>query len=138
MTDMNCPKCGALQNSGDNICTECGASMQDADKAHPAVNPYSPAYASPIYDAPPPPSSRFSVLGIGGFLGNMLVMSIPLAGLIVAIIWACGDCKNQNRRNHARAWLILQAVLTVLSVLSAIFAAPMLDQFLKSLSGLLP
>ena len=74
-----------------------------------------PAYASPVYDVPPPKSSRFAPLGIGGFIGNMLLFAIPLVGWIICLIWACGGCKNENRKNHARAALILGVIVFALS-----------------------
>lgn len=52
------------------------------------------------------------------FVVASLIMCIPVAGLIIYIIWAFGGCENLNRRNFARAMLILLAVGLVLSLLS--------------------
>ena len=121
MAEMNCPQCGVLLEKGVSVCPECGAQIP----AQAGENPYRPAYASPLYDAPPPRNSRFSPLSTGAFLLNMLVMSIPLIGLIVAIVWACGGCKKRNRRNQARAWLILLLIGIVLAA-GAYFLLPLL------------
>lgn len=121
MTEMSCPKCGAALEKGQTVCPACGAKLSEKQEE----SPYRPAYASPIYDAPPPSSSRFAPLSSGGFLVNMIVMSIPLIGLITALVWAFGGCKNRNRRNHARGWLLFVLILAALAA-AAYFLLPLL------------
>lgn len=88
------------------FCPACGAKITPESPTDPNSLPYypepTPAYASPVYDVPPPKSSRYSVLGIGGFIGNQLLFLIPVVGWIICIVWACGGCRNENRKNHAR------------------------------------
>ncbi|GBU26505.1 hypothetical protein R84B8_00015 [Treponema sp. R8-4-B8] len=59
-----------------------------------------------------------SVMRTIDFVIASIIMCIPVVGLVVYIIWACGGCENLNRRNFARAMLILLAVGLVLSLLS--------------------
>jgi len=85
-----------------------------------------PQYASqPQYIPPqyyPPNRDNFcEPLGVFGFIVTMLVTSIPVVGLIAAIIWAIGGSgTNINRRNYCRAWLIISIASTVLSVLAVL------------------
>ncbi len=39
-------------------------------------------------------------LGTGGFLGSLLLMSIPVVGLLIGLIWAFGG----SRRVSSRSW----------------------------------
>ena len=139
MADINCPKCGALQDDENKVCTECGGTLPSfRQKGDTSPNPYSPAYAAPNYDAPPPSFSRFSVLGVWGFIGNMLVMAIPFIGVLVALIWAFGGCKNQNRRNHARAFLVLFLLAAFLLLFILFWAEPSLKPVIDSIKEALP
>jgi hypothetical protein len=72
----------------------------------PQVAQVPPAYAAPISADEPPVGSPYAVLGVGGYIGASILMSIPLIGWLICIIWACGGCKNRNKRNFARATLI--------------------------------
>jgi hypothetical protein len=47
----------------------------------------------------------------------MLLMGLPVAGFILAIVWACGGTNNVHRRNIARAMLILMAIGIILGIL---------------------
>jgi hypothetical protein len=58
-------------------------------------------------DAEPSQSSPFAVLSSWGFVGSMLLLWLPVAGFIIAIVWASGGTYNQNRRNLARAYLLI-------------------------------
>lgn len=53
------------------------------------------------------------VVSTGGFFVNMLVLLIPVVGLIVAIIWALGGAKNNNRINMGKAYLAMFAISLV-------------------------
>jgi hypothetical protein len=51
----------------------------------------------------------------------MLLMSIPIAGFIIMIVWAAGGTINHNRRNLARGYLLLIAILVVVYLLVIIY-----------------
>lgn len=135
MADGFCKKCGAPLPKDSGFCTECGtpispetpnaASQQVPGTSVPYYSEPAPAYASPVYDAPPPQSSRYAVLGIGGFIGNMLLFAIPVVGWIICIVWACGGCRNENRKNHARAALILGLIGIALAIILGIVLGAM-------------
>lgn len=79
-----------------------------------------PRHAPPAQSQQPAPQfavpmdRRCSVLGTGAYIGAMLLLALPVIGLILGIIWACGGSVNFNRRNLARAYLILLLAALVL------------------------
>lgn len=52
-----------------------------------------------------------------GYVGYMLLFSIPCVGLICLIIFACGGSKNVNLRNFARGQLILWVIGIILCII---------------------
>ena len=64
----------------------------------------------------PPIPEKYRPIGAWGYFGYSLLFMLPIAGLIIAIVFAC-DSSNINRRNYARAqfcWLIIVAIILVL------------------------
>lgn len=98
---IHCSNCGTQNPEGTKFCTNCGA---------PALN-------SRPQDPCPPKGSPWAPISTGGYVGSLLLMWVPVIGWIIAIIWCCGGTKNQNRRNLAKAGLILLAVGILLSLI---------------------
>ncbi len=57
------------------------------------------------------------MLTTGAFLVLIILMSLPVVGFILQIVWACGATRNLNRRNLARAYLILSLIGIALYIL---------------------
>ena len=55
-------------------------------------------------------------LSMGEWILTILVMMIPCVGLIIYLVWAFGKNGNVNRRNYCRAYLIIYAVILVISI----------------------
>ena len=55
----------------------------------------------------PDRKSAYAPMTCVGMAVQILLMSIPVIGLILSILWACGVCRKITRRNLARAYLIL-------------------------------
>lgn len=102
-----CERCGKRLPDGERFCSACGAV---SDPTLPTRE------AAPR----PPKGSPYAVLGSWSFVGSLLLLSIPVVGFILAIVWACGGAHNCNRRNLARAYLLLYAIAIVL-VLASFF-----------------
>ncbi len=116
-----CTNCGATLSDDRKFCTECGTPLPDAPAAEPAAAPAAapvPA-AQPLYagEIPPAKGSKFEPITTKGYIGIMLLMCIPIVGLILMIVWACGGCKKINKKNFARATLIVMAISLVLSLI---------------------
>ncbi len=134
-----CPNCNAQIPDNKKFCTECGTSMADVQPvrqpAQPAytapqpqpvyTRPQQPVYTQrpPVYngDTEPDKDSKYAPITTKGFLGIMLLMCIPVIGQILLIIWAIG-AKKVNKRNMARACLIMTAVVLVLSLVLGMVA----------------
>jgi ABC-type sugar transport system permease subunit len=77
---------------------------------------------------PSPPSSP--VMSVSDWLLTWLVLIIPCVNLIMCLVWAFSSSGNLNRRNFCRAYLIIMAVVLVLSIISSIaFGAAILSIF---------
>lgn len=129
-----CTGCGAPLEDDKKFCTSCGAPAPGAEPAASAPPPPATQAATAVMDppkAPPkqaPPSipaggdtapakgSKYEPITMGGYIGIMLLMCIPIVGQILTIVWACGGCRKVNKRNLARAMLVFLIISIVLGV----------------------
>lgn len=88
-------------------------SMYDPPRPIPEAPVLSPEAAEKQRKANLPMSTFGTLLSIIG-------MSIPVIGLILMIVWACGGCRKIGRRNLARAYLILLIIAIVVTVVGAL------------------
>ena len=140
-----CTNCGATLDDDKKFCTECGASVNESPAGAAAPPQAAPVYAQAATATMPPPQpayqpaaayggdmasakgSKYEPITTGGFIGIMLLMCIPIVGQILMIVWALGGCRKINKRNLARASLIMMVVALVISFI--------LGLVLKSLFG---
>jgi hypothetical protein len=128
---MFCENCGNRLPDGAKFCGSCGVKtgpVQPVYKvpAQPSPEPRepSPAYtAQQSYAHPRPASYNASIhtdavpLSVGQYIGMYLLMCVPLLNIILLFIWSFGkSVMNPNKKNFARASLILFAVASVLYV----------------------
>jgi hypothetical protein len=95
---------------------------------------YTPSFSNVYQPAenkeqPPSPKSRYAVLRSGAYVGSFFLFAIPLVGLLLAIFWACGGCLNYNRRNFARAFLVMLLVGAAFLALSVLALVVLLNYF---------
>ncbi len=62
------------------------------------------------------------VMTVGQWLGTMLLMLIPIANLVLLIVWAVSDTENRNRSNWAKAYLIMIGIVICLYILILVLA----------------
>jgi len=79
----------------------------------------------------PGPNSPYAPISTWGFVGTMLLMSIPIVGLVLAIVWAFGGCRKINKRNLSRAFLILMAIGLVFSLITGLIVRGIVKSALK-------
>lgn len=95
--------------------------------ASPPEAPRSPARKAPG------PNSPYAPMTTWGFVGTMLLLSIPLVGLVLACIWAFGGCRKINKRNLARAFLILMAISLVLGLIMGLIVRSVTNKALEAM-----
>ena len=100
-----CPICGKDVPAQAAFCGECGYNFAAGTSPHTAPT-QAPAA---IEDTAP--------LKVSDYLIMSLLSCIPIAGIVVMLIWAFSSGVNVNRRNYSRAYLILAAVGVVLYIL---------------------
>lgn len=98
-----------------------------------------PVYqAAPVYQAPvqnpkavdyvPRQGSEYEPISTGGYIGIFLLLSIPVVGFILSIVWACGGCQKINKRNLCRAMLLWTLIAVIIaSIITAVFAVMVAD-----------
>ena len=150
-----CTECGANVPDDLKFCTGCGKAMAPSASSQSPVQaaqtpPIQVTQASPVYTPPvnvpqqpvfmgnerPPRGSRYAVVGTMNFLGSFLLLFIPVVGLIIAIVWAIGS-GNQNKRNFARAYLILMVIGIALGILLYFVISSLVGSFFGYIEGLL-
>ncbi|MBQ2816861.1 MAG: zinc ribbon domain-containing protein [Clostridia bacterium] len=61
--------------------------------------------------------TKYEPITTGGYIGIMLLMCIPIVGFVLMIVWAVGGCQKVNKRNLARASLIMTAIGLIISLI---------------------
>jgi hypothetical protein len=116
--------------------------------AVPPPAPLPPVYAppaQPAYNAPPPayypppaqqafaPEDLNKPMSIGAFIGTYLLLAVPLLNIFLLFKWAFGSNVNRNKKNLARAILIISliviAIMIAVSILFAGFWPAIMDYF---------
>ena len=102
-----------------------------AAPVRPQQNPNTNNYRNPYVQQPQsrpnaaPVSSGDDpnrVLSTGGFLLSLFLMSLPIVGLVMQIVWSCnGTTDSLNRRNLARGYLILTCIGIVFAIALIVF-----------------
>lgn len=137
---IQCPRCGAGLPDNKKFCPNCGRSLHDTIRTAPAAPEQAPQAgaqqppadapsAAPGYAPPPPqppqppvyaaPQAPDAPVSIGTWIGVLVVLAIPVANLVCAIVWAC-CARNPSLKNFARAVIICWLVVLILAVLTGI------------------
>lgn len=141
-----CRSCGATLEEGAQFCRVCGAA-QEVPSAPPAYAPppqqppyqapYAAPYAQPVqpgyYAAPA--AQGAPAMGVGDYIVMMIVSGIPFVGFIMLLVWAFGSQANPNKRNYARAVLILAVIGIVLSIILSSTLFAVFREVFESLEG---
>ena len=107
-----CENCGKPVYRLDRTCANCGAPVtQFQQNSTIESQPSSRGIDDTLQNSP------YAVLTSWGFVGSLLLMSLPIVGFIITIVWASGGVVNLNRRNLARGYLLLMAIGVVIYIL---------------------
>jgi len=129
MPNRFCDVCGTSIVDGAKFCPNCGK-LAGAQATPP------PQYAAPAPNygyAPPPPQPApnyyqpmvdNSPMSVGQYIVTFILTAIPFVGIIMLFVWAFSSGTNVNKKNYARAILIVEAIVLVLYIfLFVIFGA---------------
>ena len=127
-----CQKCGARLPEGTTVCSMCGFDNAQAARpgAEPQGQPFNPGGPAPGPNPPygrpnppygaPPHDSRRDPLSVGDIFVSWLLLSIPIVNIVMIIVWLPSSSTNVNKKNFAKAALIMYAIGIVLWILAAI------------------
>ncbi|MBE6031755.1 MAG: zinc ribbon domain-containing protein [Clostridiales bacterium] len=96
---IHCSRCGVDNQDQAKFCTNCGQDL-----------------TQPTYHYQVPPKSNTDVMTIGQYLLTFLLLSIPIANIVMMIIWSVTGSTNKNLQNMARALWIWVAIWTAVTV----------------------
>lgn len=102
--EQHCKRCGGQVAAGDRYCIHCGSPLEREAQ-----------------DVPQAESRLAEPLRVGEYLLIGILLMIPVVNLILCILWCLDKAGNPNRRNLAKAWLILIVLETMLT--AALLAA---------------
>lgn len=127
-----CQKCGARLPEGTTVCSMCGFDNAQAARpgAEPQGQPFNPGGPAPGPNPPygrpnpsygaPPHDSRRDPLSVGDIFVSWLLLSIPIVNIVMIIVWLTSSSTNINKKNFAKAALIMYTIGIVLWILAAI------------------
>ena len=96
-----CKKCGGAVKAEDSFCMHCGMPLEKEE----------PFKEETIKEN----ENKTDVLSVWDYLLMLIILAIPVVNIIVCIFWIIGKNGSPNRRNLAKAWMILAVAGTLLS-----------------------
>lgn len=127
---MFCENCGASIPDDSKFCAKCGTTLdgETPSAKAPTPVPQPVQVTAPVVVASAQPQSPYvsvtpqyspqsagygpaqierEPLSVGNYIGMFFLSAIPMVGFIMLLIWAFGSGVNINRKNYARAVLIM-------------------------------
>lgn len=108
----------------------------------PQSQPYTPpqTYQPPQYYTAPGNnaySSQFDrePLSVLQYIGMFLLISIPIVGIVLLFVWGFGSSVNLNKKNFARAMLILSLIGIIISIIFGAILVGIIGQLINSYNG---
>ncbi|MBQ9841237.1 MAG: hypothetical protein IJO78_06580 [Erysipelotrichaceae bacterium] len=95
-----CKQCKAEVENQVKFCTTCGSAEFEREIV-------TQGKSNKRIDEIPEKNSKYAMVSTWEFLGAMLLMCVPVLGWILLIVWALGGTRKINKRNFARASVIL-------------------------------
>ncbi len=148
---MFCENCGNKLLEGAKFCGGCGAKTEPAQPVYKAAArpvPPPPAYAPQVQTASSyqqayapqqaPAYSRQSEiepLRVGQYIGMLLLICVPILSIILLFVWSFGSSINLNKKNFARAMLILGAIGLILSIIFGAALTSIIGELLDGMGG---
>lgn len=133
---MFCNNCGNKLPDDAKFCGGCGTRFEPAQPAYAsaeqtATQPSSPPVYAPPMQTPPPYQQSYSPpqqqpfyssqidngpLSVGQYIGMFLLLLVPILNIVLLFVWGFGGAINPNKKNFARAYLIMIAIGIVIGI----------------------
>lgn len=115
-----CKKCGRVALDEDKFCMDCGMPLEREtvqwEEMKAAENPHTKEEEEHGFTREEKTvSENMNALSVWDYLLMLFLMTIPVVNFIVCIVWICRENSNLNRKNFAKAWLILAVVSSILA-----------------------
>ncbi len=140
---MYCSQCGKALPNEAAVCDGCGAVFNTAQFYTPPPPAYTnTAFGQPAQTMPPRlpfepmtmmPQNLYAPLSVGQYIGMFLLLCIPMVNIILLLIWAFDGNSNINKKNFARAYLIISIIGFVFSVISLIIFGGMMFELFEEM-----
>ena len=143
---MFCMACGAKIEPGEPSMAAVTAHEYQSAQAPPPLPPPPPApqiqyggqpahvqaaqmpmQGPQVYAYAPPAQAGSELIGTLGYIGYLILMSLPVVGLILSIVMGNNKAPS-NKRNLARAMIVYNVVGIIIFVVSAVFLYSLLSQ----------
>lgn len=79
---------------------------------------------------------RSKNLSIGDWIITYILTAIPLIGLIMLFVWAFGGGTQPNKRNWAKAMLIIYSIVIVLIIIAIILIGAAFGAIIMGILGM--
>ncbi len=120
-----CVYCGSEIDVNDEVCPSCGAEVMNRKPASMILSDTDileitedgkSMTGTIVLPKSASRDARYKVLSTLSFMGSLILLSIPVMGQLISLVWALGGCMNRNRRNLARAVIFLELLLVAVCV----------------------
>lgn len=98
-----CKKCGGTVKAEDQFCMHCGMPLEKEEPVREERRE----------------ENQAEVLSMGDYLLMFIILAIPVVNFIVCILWIISAGSSPNKRNFAKAWMVIAVIGTILSGLLA-------------------
>lgn len=79
-----------------------------------------PSSQAPIGHYEAPSLVQAPVVSVKHWILTFILSAIPIVNIVMLFVWAFGDSTNPNKKNYARASLLLAAIFIVLYIVFAV------------------
>lgn len=132
---MFCENCGKQIPDDAAFCTHCGAKQSGGSAPSQTVSTV--PKPQPVRASPPPQPVGATVgvdlITMGQYLIMFLITAIPIAGIVMLFIWGFGSETGPNKKNFARAYLIMMAIAIGLGILISIVMGAIMASIMGSM-----
>lgn len=105
-----CLECGEKLDGNEQFCHNCGQklpSLQPLTLQNQYIQPYQQQWGNPTPYIP----ASYRPLSKWEYFGYNILFGLPVIGIIMLIIFACGGTTNINLKNYAASYFCLDLII---------------------------